>query len=444
MKAVVLEIRNKKAAVLTTGGQIIKVNNNNYMVGEEVNVMDASERIVDMARTASKWMPAAVAAAFLVLIGRFTSVSMQPYGVVSLDVNPSIEFTINNRDKVLSVNGVNDDGKDIISEIDEKDLINQSIEKAVNVTIDKIESEGYLAGEDRNYVVIAANTIKESHTDELVSKIDTAVIENNENVQPITIKATDEEVTEARQKGTSAGKMIIVSKLESVVDEAIDKDEWLHKSVADIVNEYDRVSDIASLTSDDGKSASKSANKSSNEGSDNKKDSSDKGSAEVKSTPAATPTATPAATATPTSTPAATKTPSVTATPTPTPVPTAVATAAPTPAPTAPATTTPSSSEDDTPDPTSTPKPTTVPAVTPEPTPEPTPVIEPPMPEPTPEPTPVIDPPMPEPTPEPEPTPPSTDPGSTEESGGGDELMDSELSESDSESDSSESLEDIQ
>ena len=64
MKAVVLEIRNRKAAVLTNGGQIIKVNNNDFMVGQEINIMDASERIYDMAKSAAKWMPAAVAAAF--------------------------------------------------------------------------------------------------------------------------------------------------------------------------------------------------------------------------------------------------------------------------------------------------------------------------------------------------------------------------------------------
>ena len=40
MKAVVLEIRNRKAAVLTNGGQIIKVNNNDFMVGQEINIMD--------------------------------------------------------------------------------------------------------------------------------------------------------------------------------------------------------------------------------------------------------------------------------------------------------------------------------------------------------------------------------------------------------------------
>ncbi|MBO4904893.1 MAG: hypothetical protein J5367_06690 [Lachnospiraceae bacterium] len=416
MKAVVLEIRDRKAAVLTHGGQIIKVANKDYMVGQEIAVMDASERIVDIAKSAGKWMPAAVAAAFLVLVGRFTTLSMEPYGVVSLDVNPSIEFTINSRDKVLSVNGVNDDGKDIINGIDEKDLINQTIEKAVNVTIDKIESEGYMTA-DTNYVVIAANTVKESHTDELVSKIDTAVIENNENVEPITIKATDEEVTEARAKGTSAGKMIIVSKLDSVTEEVIDKDEWLHKSVADIVKEYDKVSDIASLT-DDSKAATKPASKTSNDASDSKKETTDKGTTEVKSTPTTTPAATPTAT----STPAATKAPSATATPTPTPTPVPTTAAAavptPTPAPSSGSTTT-SPSESESPDPTAAPKPTPAPVVTPEPTPEPTPIIEPPMPEPTPEPTPIIEPPMPEPTPEPEPENPSNDPETETEAGSG-------------------------
>ena len=136
MKAVVLEIRDKKAAVLTHGGQILKVSNKHYMVGQEVNIKEASEKVVDMARNAGRWMPAAAAAAFLFVIGRLMCLSMEPYGVVSLDVNPSIEFTINNMDKVLYVNGVNDDGKDILEGISEKKLINQDIDKAVNVTIE--------------------------------------------------------------------------------------------------------------------------------------------------------------------------------------------------------------------------------------------------------------------------------------------------------------------
>ena len=244
MKAVVLEIRNKKAAVLTHGGQILKVCNKDYLVGQEIYVRETSEKVVDFARNASRWMPAAVAAAFLVVIGRFMCLSLEPYGVVSLDVNPSIEFTINNMDKVLYVNGVNDDGQDIINSINDNMLLNQSIEKAVNVTIDKIESKGYLDGENRNYVVVAANTVKESHTDKLVEKLDRS-ISANENVQPITMKATDEEVNEARNMGTSPGKMIIVNKLDSVNEESIDKSEWLGRSVADIVNEYDKVTNRA-------------------------------------------------------------------------------------------------------------------------------------------------------------------------------------------------------
>ena len=239
MKAVVLEIRDKKAAVLTHGGQIIKVSNKDYMVGQEVNIREASEKVVDFAKNAGKWMPAAAAAAFLFVIGRFMCISMEPYGVVSLDVNPSIEFTINNMDKVLYVNGVNDDGKNILDSISEDKLINQDIEKAVNVTIEKIESQGYLSEPDRNYVVVAANTVKESHTDKLVSRLDKS-ISKNEKVQPITMKASDEELNEARERGTSPGKMIIVDKLDSVTEKGINKDEWISKSVADIVNEYDK------------------------------------------------------------------------------------------------------------------------------------------------------------------------------------------------------------
>ena len=104
MKAVVLEIRKNKAAVLTHGGQILKVCNKDYLVGQEITIRNSSEKVVDFARSASRWMPAAAAAAFLVFIGRFMYLSLEPYGVVSLDVNPSIEFTINSMDKVLYVN----------------------------------------------------------------------------------------------------------------------------------------------------------------------------------------------------------------------------------------------------------------------------------------------------------------------------------------------------
>ncbi|MCR5686535.1 MAG: hypothetical protein K6G58_00680 [Lachnospiraceae bacterium] len=323
MKAVVLEIRDKKAAILTHGGQIIKVSNKDYLVGQEISIMESSERIVDMARSAARWMPAAVAAAFLFVIGRFAVLSLEPYGVVSLDVNPSIEFTINNMDRVLYVNGVNDDGKDIIDDLNNKELVNQNIEKAVNVTIDKIKEKGYMS-DDRNYVVVAANTAKESHTDKLVAKIDIAITENNEDVQPITIKASDEEITAAREMGTSAGKMIIVNKLDSVTEEAIDKGEWLNRSVADIVSEYDKAA-VSSITDEEVKPAHKNgstnpASNGKNQGasrssapSDTKlqkgDDSSREGStAKLKTTsvptPTPTPTTTPVPTAVPTSVPA--------------------------------------------------------------------------------------------------------------------------------------------
>lgn len=263
MKAVVLEIRGDKAAVMTSDGQVRRIDNLHFDIGQQIIVKDKEEKAPIISRSAQKVMKfAAAAAALLLVVARGTYIYSSPYGVVSLDVNPSIEFTINRLDKVLCVNGVNDDGKNIIDSINGNKLINMSIEKAVDVTIDQIESEGYFAGEDRNYVVVAANTIQETHTDKLVNKLDGSLT-NNQKVKPIAMKASDEDLTAAREKGTSPGKMMIVESLDSVSAESIDKDEWLGKSVADIVHEYNKCTNNA-------EESMKVAESSSDEGSENR------------------------------------------------------------------------------------------------------------------------------------------------------------------------------
>lgn len=240
MKAVVLEIKGDKAAVMTSDGCVRRIDNVHFNIGQQIIVSDIAEKTPILSKSAQKFMKiAAAAAAMLLVVARGTYIYSSPYGVVSLDVNPSIEYTINRLDKVLYVNGVNDDGKNILDNLDGDKLINMSIEKAVDITIDQIESEGYFAGEDRNYVVVAANTIQETHTDKLVNKLDGSLT-NNQKVKPIAMKASDDDLTAAREKGTSPGKMMIVENLDSVSAESIDKDEWLGKSVADIVHEYNK------------------------------------------------------------------------------------------------------------------------------------------------------------------------------------------------------------
>ena len=239
MKALVLEIREDKAAILTSEGQIIKVNDKQYRVGQEITIKGPGEMIVDITRYLRRWGTAIAAALLLLAFLGGSYVSLKPYGVVSLDADPSIEFTINRFDRVLYINGVNDGGKIIAARIDAERLLYRNIEDVIDITIDTLKAEGYLKEEKNNYVVVAANTVKVDHTDKLVVKLDRSII-GKENVEPITMKASDNELMKAREMGTTAGKMMIVEKLDNTSRGSINKSNWVNESVASIIRECEK------------------------------------------------------------------------------------------------------------------------------------------------------------------------------------------------------------
>ena len=243
MKAVVLDITGSEATVMTHAGDIIGINNLGYEIGQEITIEDKKRLTDNFAVRISRFMPAvAAAAAVIVILGGSGYVYYKPYGTVSLDVNPSIEYTINRLDRVLDVNGVNDDGSEIISELDIKSLKNKDIETAIEETITQIEADGYMEDEDGNYVVVTANTGRDEHTDRLIDKLDRTVA-GHKGVEPIAVKVSADELNEAHRQGVSAGKKVMVDRLSEVSGEAIDREEWNRRSVKEIVKEYDRIKD---------------------------------------------------------------------------------------------------------------------------------------------------------------------------------------------------------
>ncbi len=241
MKAVILDIDKNEATVMTDDGDIIGIKNNGYEIGQEI-ILHRRKKRASINRITG--IVAAVAAALVITGGIGGYAYYTPYGTVSLDVNPSIEYTINRFDRVLEVNGINDDGEDILLGLDTKKLINTNIETAIEDTIEQIDAEGYFSDEDGNYVVLAASTKEEAHTDTLLTSLE-GNVKQRQNVEPIAFKVTDAEITEAHSQGISPGKKMMVDRLEGVSDEKIDRGEWNRRSVRDIVNEYDRIRDGA-------------------------------------------------------------------------------------------------------------------------------------------------------------------------------------------------------
>ena len=96
MKAVIVEIRGETAAALGRDGSVFKVKNRSYAVGQTIDV-----RRGGLSRQLA--VLAAAAAAVFLIVGAGIHTYLSPYSLVSLDVNPSLQYTLNRLGLVLSV-----------------------------------------------------------------------------------------------------------------------------------------------------------------------------------------------------------------------------------------------------------------------------------------------------------------------------------------------------
>ncbi|MHB8127770.1 MAG: anti-sigma-I factor RsgI family protein [Mobilitalea sp.] len=235
MKAVVVEFKSDLAAVLSDDGCIVTVKNDNYEIGQIIQMRNSK---IDFTKKIA--MFAASAAAFVVLgVGSWAYAS--PYSYVSIDVNPSIEFTVNRFDRVLHVKAVNDDGEEILKEISLGYLNNKTIEEALTKTVKQLSASGYFEGDIEGGIVITTsgqNPLKaEELSLELQQTAKNEVVENGDDVDVEVFSVPLERVEEARSLGVTPGKLNLVEKLQaSATDPAtIDLEEWLSKSVKDIM-----------------------------------------------------------------------------------------------------------------------------------------------------------------------------------------------------------------
>ena len=182
----------------------------------------------------------AAAACFLLISGSSVFAYYTPSSYVSLDVNPSIEFSVNVFDRVIKVTGVNDDGTEIINEINIDNLKNKNIADAVDLIVDEISKEGYLDSNDAG-IVIATSSEDTDKAEELAGELEDSATEACEETSgevTVTAEAVGKSrVDEARELGVTPGKLNLVEKLKESSSEpdSIDINEWLGKPVKEIM-----------------------------------------------------------------------------------------------------------------------------------------------------------------------------------------------------------------
>ncbi|SDM60604.1 anti-sigma-I factor RsgI family protein [Acetanaerobacterium elongatum] len=230
MKAVIVELKNGYAAALTDDGCIKKLQNKDYAIGQVIEMKAHKSKKIAV------W--AASAAAAVLLCSTTVWAYVSPYTYVSLDVNPSIEFSVNRFGRVLSAKAVNGDGAEILQTLK---LKNKSIEDAVRATVKQIEQAGYFSGEEPGGVVVATSSPDQNAADNLADEIKDAVIETTQDAEnDVEVESTSvgyERVQQAKELGVTPGKLNLVEKLKAASQnpDSIDINEWLKKPVKDIM-----------------------------------------------------------------------------------------------------------------------------------------------------------------------------------------------------------------
>ncbi len=168
MKAVVLEIKEKWAAVLCEDGVIRKVKKGNFKVGDSFDFEAENHKKVVSIGSLRRNMVGSAAALFLIVAGvagTYSYNNVLACSYVSLDINPSIEYTLNRQDKVVAVRGLNNDGQKIADEL--LSVRKVTLKEALQETKQLLTKKNYLKSGSSEDVLIDISANNSARTDAL-------------------------------------------------------------------------------------------------------------------------------------------------------------------------------------------------------------------------------------------------------------------------------------
>lgn len=160
--------------------------------------------------------------------------------IIGIDVNPSIELSVNRNDKVLRVEAVNDDAGEIL---DEMDLKGVDVDIAVNALIGSMVRHGYLDDLDNAILVTVANDDRQKAStlrQDVVYDIESSLEEHQVQAVVYDQQApTNSEVRGiAEQYGISYGKAYFLQELIDENDLAPeDMEQFAGMSMSEIARE---------------------------------------------------------------------------------------------------------------------------------------------------------------------------------------------------------------
>ena len=156
MSYLVMEVHPAYAVVLDEEGRFLKTANLRYQVGD--TVQDIVELRRPQEKRPSLWKPlsglAALAACLCLVFFGYYQPNFTPYGALRIQINPDVELTLSRTDRVLELEGLNEDGQALIEGYDyqgkdREDVTGELVERAID--------QGYLSGGETVSITVTSS-----------------------------------------------------------------------------------------------------------------------------------------------------------------------------------------------------------------------------------------------------------------------------------------------
>ena len=161
----------------------------------------------------------------------------QPAYTLTMDVNPSIEIVSNRLDKVVEVNPINSDAREMLRD---SKIKNRNLKGTIEDLADLMVLKGYISGGKDNLVMITVSD--NAISKESVEKLNNAIVAYLENKQ---IEATVfNQAVDKKYKDSKTGKDLIAEKISGLDDDA-DYSRLLNMTLKELI-EYAEDRNISS------------------------------------------------------------------------------------------------------------------------------------------------------------------------------------------------------
>lgn len=210
-QGIVMEIKNKKAIVLTKNGTFEKVSlkKGQYVeIGSEIDVPVSKNYFNSYTKRISTFVAAAaVLVLFFTQYPFLQNSNLAVAAYVGVDINPSIEVGVNDKLNVVEVIPINEDGKIIVDQLDD-DYRKKSLSEFIDDTIELAKADGYLT--ENKDVLLTTTTIKKDAQVEIEENVNVIKKEIEQSgVVVTTLKGDENTRKEAKDLGVSTGKYMI-------------------------------------------------------------------------------------------------------------------------------------------------------------------------------------------------------------------------------------------